>query len=212
MLYAIVTTFLAAMLSHRQRQGGGQFFHRAIQAARTSHWSEKLNQAMNNYLGTPYFATCVTVEWISMVYLFSPGGNVGAALSIGEQIRGFLKASTVAPTLFDRPYGQRACMSSIFPTSPLYFDTTTGRGDRRCDCASLRIDLGSGLRSARQCNRPASAALRSGSIRKAICDGGPNSNTTLCCRKLKATLKRMNFPGRLMRVMYATKLPGISIT
>lgn len=71
--------------------------------------------------------------WVSMVKIYSPGGSTYTALDIGRQIR-TLKASTVAPTLFTRPAGLRGC---YMPSGQrMDFDTRTGQGDRRCECAS----------------------------------------------------------------------------
>lgn len=77
-------------------------------------------------------------NWIGIVKIFSPGGNVGAAIGIGEQVR-VMRASTVAPTMLGRPRGVRACLTDIYqPPSMqmLQFDTNTGRGNPNCDCAS----------------------------------------------------------------------------
>lgn len=147
-------------------------------------------------------------NWIGMVYVFSTGGNVNAAIEIGEQVR-VLKASTVAPTLFDRPRGQRACMSPIFPTAPLYFDTLSGKGDRRCDCASacaLIWAAGYGQQgNVVGLHRPHFDPAQFGKLSPAEAQEQYN----FMLQRVEGYLKRMNFPERLIRVMYATSSQDI---
>jgi hypothetical protein len=83
-------------------------------------------------------ATIKNGYWIGMVRIFSPGGNVEAAIGIGEQIRS-MRASTIAPMLMDQPSGLRLCITDIFSPPNMHtlqFDTRTGSGNRNCDCAS----------------------------------------------------------------------------
>ena len=67
---------------------------------------------------------------VDRVRVYSPGGDLEAALNIGEQVNSLL-LDTWAPSI--TPGGRREC---YIGRTLLTFDPKTGEGDSRCECAS----------------------------------------------------------------------------
>jgi len=147
-------------------------------------------------------------DWISLVYLFSPGGDAATAMRIGEQVR-VLKATTVAPTRFDRPAGVRACMSPAFPAKPLHFNERTHKGDHRCDCSSACVLIwaaGYGQQgNVIGVHRPHFDPRLYASLSPAAA----RAQYEQAEAEVESHLRRMNFPDTLIRIMYATSSQDI---
>jgi hypothetical protein len=74
-------------------------------------------------------------KWVNEVRVFSPGGSTTDGIEIGKQIR-LLRATTVAPTLLDKPQNTRMCLTSFAQNGAMMFDFRYRTGNPRCDCAS----------------------------------------------------------------------------
>lgn len=73
-------------------------------------------------------------KWVERIYLFSPGGAMPAALSIGEQVY-TLRISTFAPLDWRHP-GQPKHFVCQAGTINLHYFPDKNSGDPRCTCAS----------------------------------------------------------------------------
>jgi hypothetical protein len=95
-------------------------------------------------------------------------------------------------------------MSPAFPASPLYYDTRTGRGDPRCDCASACVLIwaaGYGQQgNVVGVHRPHFDPMQFGKLSPADAERQYQASM----QEVQSYLKRMDFPETLIRVMYAT--------
>jgi hypothetical protein len=73
-------------------------------------------------------------QWIERIYLFSTGGKMPAALSIGEQIY-TLRINTYAPLDYRNPGQPRHFICQAGAVNWHYFPDSKS-GDARCNCAS----------------------------------------------------------------------------
>ena len=146
--------------------------------------------------------------WISLVYVFSPGGDVEAAIDIGEQLH-VLRASTVAPQTMDRPAGVRMCFANALPGAMIQFNPRTARGNPSCDCASACVLIwAAGF--GRQGNtlgvhRPHFADSSFAGLSPVQAEVKYNQMRLV----VEKYLKRMDFPDELTRVMFATSSKDI---